>query len=103
MDHHLKGVPQKCACVHDTTYITNKGSNMKALEKYHIYKGNTNEEIILRTDISQLKTKCDIIDEYETPLGHLQIHIVLFITSPMAFPYQYLLHTPSSSPRNILV
>jgi len=76
---------------------------MKALEKYHIYKGNTNEEIRLRTYISQLKTKCDIIDEYETPQGHLQIYIVLFITSPMAFPYQYLLHTPSSSPCNILV
>jgi len=49
-----------------TSHITNKGSNMKALEKYHIYKGNTNE-IRLRTLISQLKTKRDIIDEYKTP------------------------------------
>jgi hypothetical protein len=40
---------------------------MKVLEKYHIYKENTNEDIRFRTEISQLKTKYDIKDEYETP------------------------------------
>ena len=40
---------------------------MKTLEKYHTYKGNTKEDIKLMTEISQLKTKYDKIDEYETP------------------------------------
>jgi hypothetical protein len=40
---------------------------MKTLEKYHIYKGTTNEEIRLMTEMLQLKTKYDITDDYETP------------------------------------
>jgi len=35
------------------------------------------------TEIPQLKTIYDITAKYETPKGHLQIYIVLLVTSQM--------------------